>query len=119
MNLLYLTDILVKVTVKHYMIKSENILGAVFLLGLVFSMSFPYLAHADASVNGFFPKDFVRVASVKKEVKNNNDIRVLAAQLSAKLGNPLATKSEFSHNQDNNSVDTFSIPKEYPNITKD
>ena len=100
------------------MIKLENILGVICLLGLGFSISFPYLAHADASVNGFFPKDFVFIAGLKnhKVSKKNNDTKPLATQLSSYL----VKKSDFAYNnQDENGVDTFSIPKEYPNITKD
>ena len=85
-------------------------------------MSFPYLAHADASVNGFFPKDFVFIAGLKnhKASKKNNDTRLLATPLTRQLSSYLVKKSDFAYNnQDENSVDTFSIPKEYPNITKD
>ncbi len=97
------------------MIKSEDILAVVFIFGFMMTISFPYLAHADATVNGFFPRDFVVAASVKnikgkKESRNfNNNNKVLTSLLTTLN----TAKSDFSFsNKDQNSVDTFSIPKE-------
>ena len=86
------------------MFRIENILAIVFTLVLGLFMSFPALASADASVNGFFPKDYVLIA--KKEKRN--------------VYKTLVKKSDFSYNQEKSiKQDTFSIPKNFKVLRKD
>ena len=86
------------------MFRIENILAIVLSLALLLIMSFPALAQADASVNGFFPKDYVIAA--KKEKRS--DYRVLIKP------------SDFSQKKEKSTQqDTFSIPQDFKVLTKD
>ncbi len=87
------------------MIKFENILAVILTFGLVLSISSPYFAYADATVNGFFPKHFVMAKVSKKLSKKKSNI------------SRLVTQANFSIKKvDEDKKDSFAIPKNYSSL---
>lgn len=99
----------------EFKLDKNNTIALILLTLIVAFLSSPYLALADASVDGFFPKDFVRSASFTREVKSsffsktdkNNINKVQTAVSYKKIENKNDCKQII-----NSTKDSFSIPVE-------
>jgi hypothetical protein len=99
----------------HSIKLDKDSLLAIFLLALIVAfLSSPYLVQADATVDGFFPRNFVT------QVDFNQDVQTIVAKRSSQQKTQINSGNQKIQNDNCKQIiktarDSFSIPAELVN----